>query len=123
LSGALDRHPRLKLIIGHVRSNRASGDAGTLRRKIVEFVQQWLLRIGPGRKHEAAHERSVASDGRLHNEEAHVMPIHGEAANRATTIDPAKLLEIVRRWCPASPVEVPIALVKALIEAAASSSR
>jgi hypothetical protein len=39
LSGAPDRHPRLKLIIGHVRSNRASGDAGTLRRKIVEFVQ------------------------------------------------------------------------------------
>jgi hypothetical protein len=48
------------------------------------------------------------------------MPIHAEAANRPTTVDPAKLLEIVRRWCPAAPVEVPITLVKALIEAAAS---
>ncbi len=50
------------------------------------------------------------------------MPIHAEAANRSTTVDPAKLLEIVRRWCPAAPVEVPITLVKALIEAAASGS-
>jgi hypothetical protein len=64
----------------------------------------------------------AASDQRSRNEEAHVMPIHAEAANRSTTVDAAKLLEIVRRWCPAAPVEVPITLVRALIEAAASSS-
>jgi hypothetical protein len=40
----------------------------------------------------------------------------------ASTVDPAKLLEIVRRWCPSAPVEAPISLVKALIEAAASGS-
>jgi hypothetical protein len=51
------------------------------------------------------------------------MRIHAEATNRSTTIDPAKLLQIVRRWCPASPVEVPIALVKALIEAARQQQR
>jgi hypothetical protein len=45
------------------------------------------------------------------------MPIH--TANRSATIDPAKLLEIVRRWCPAAPVEV----VKTLIEAAASGQQ
>jgi hypothetical protein len=50
------------------------------------------------------------------------MPIHAETTNRSTTADPAKLLEIVRRWCPAAPVEVPINLVKALVEAAASGS-
>jgi hypothetical protein len=48
------------------------------------------------------------------------MPIHAGAANRSTTVDPAKLLAIVRRWCPGAPVEVPITLVKALMEAAAS---
>jgi hypothetical protein len=42
------------------------------------------------------------------------------AANRANIVDPAKLVEIVQRWCPSAPVEVPIALVKALIEAAAT---
>jgi hypothetical protein len=40
----------------------------------------------------------------------------------ASTVDPAKWLAIVRRWCPAAPVEVPITLVKSLIEAAASGS-
>jgi hypothetical protein len=50
------------------------------------------------------------------------MPIHPGAANRSTTVDPAQLLKIVRRWCPGAPVEVPITLVKALIEAAASGS-
>ena len=50
------------------------------------------------------------------------MPIHAEVANRSTTVDPAQLLEIVRRWCPGAPVEVSITLVKALIEAAASGS-
>ena len=50
------------------------------------------------------------------------MPIHAEAANRSTPVDPAKLLEIVRRWCPSAPVEVPISLVNALIKAAASGS-
>ena len=39
---------------------------------------------------------------------------------QASTVDPAKLLEKVRRWCPAAPVEVPITLVKSFIEAAAS---
>ena len=48
------------------------------------------------------------------------MPIHTGAASRSTTVDPAKLLAIVRRWCPGAPVEVPITLVKALMEAAAS---
>ena len=42
------------------------------------------------------------------------------AANRANIVDPAKLVEIVQRWCPSAPVEVPVALVKALIEAAAT---
>jgi hypothetical protein len=56
------------------------------------------------------------------NEETDVMPIQAEAANRPTAVDPAKLLETVRRWCPAAPVEVPITLVNALIEAAASGS-
>jgi hypothetical protein len=54
------------------------------------------------------------------DEEAYVMPIHAEAVNRSTTVDPAKLLEIVRRWCPGTPVEVPITLLKSFIEAAAS---
>ena len=48
------------------------------------------------------------------------MPIRAEAVNRSTTFDPAKLVPIVRRWCPGVPVEVPITLVKELIEAAAS---
>jgi hypothetical protein len=48
------------------------------------------------------------------------MPIRAEAVNRSTTFDPAKLVSIVRRWCPGVPVEVPITLVKELIEAAAS---
>jgi hypothetical protein len=61
----------------------------------------------------------VAGDGRSRNKE-HVMPICAEAVNRSTPVDPAKLLEIVRRWCPGAPVEVPITLVKALIEAADS---
>ncbi|MGO8920050.1 MAG: hypothetical protein ACLQJR_29470 [Stellaceae bacterium] len=39
---------------------------------------------------------------------------------QASTVDPVKWLAIVRRWCPAAPVEVPITLVKSLIEAAAS---
>jgi hypothetical protein len=38
----------------------------------------------------------------------------------ASTVDPAKWLAIVRRWCPAAPVGVPITLVKSLIAAAAS---
>jgi hypothetical protein len=46
------------------------------------------------------------------------MPIHAVAANRSTPVDPARLLAIVRRWCPGAPVEVPITLVNALIEAA-----
>jgi hypothetical protein len=50
------------------------------------------------------------------------MPIHAQVANRSTTVDPAKLLEIVRRWCPSAPVEVSISLVNALIEAAGSGS-
>jgi hypothetical protein len=58
--------------------------------------------------------------GNSRNEESHVMPIHAEGANRSTTVDPAKLFEKVRRWCPSSPVEVPIALVNLFIEAAAS---
>jgi hypothetical protein len=40
----------------------------------------------------------------------------------ASTVDPAKWLAIVRRWCPAAPVEVPITLVNSLIEAAATGS-
>ena len=48
------------------------------------------------------------------------MPIHAVAADRSTTADPAKLLEMVRRWCPAAAVEVPIALVTGLIQSAAS---
>jgi hypothetical protein len=43
-------------------------------------------------------------------------------AEQRSTIDPEKWLAIVRRWCPAAPVEVPITLVKSLIEAAASGS-
>ena len=39
-----------------------------------------------------------------------------------STVDPAKWLAIVRRWCPAAPVEVAITLVKSLIEAAESGS-
>jgi len=39
-----------------------------------------------------------------------------------STADAAKWLTIVRRWCPAAPVEVPITLVNSLIEAAASGS-
>ncbi len=39
---------------------------------------------------------------------------------QTSTVDPANWLAIVRRWCPAAPVEVPITLVKSLIEAAAS---
>jgi hypothetical protein len=50
------------------------------------------------------------------------MPVHAEAANCSATVDPAQLVEIVRQWCPGAPVDVPIALVKALIEAAASGS-
>jgi hypothetical protein len=46
------------------------------------------------------------------------MPIHAVAANRSTPVDPARLLAIVRRWCPGAPVGVPITLVNALIEAA-----
>ena len=45
------------------------------------------------------------------------MPIRAKSP-----VDTAKLLEIVRRWCPGAPVEVPITLVKALIEEAASGS-
>ena len=41
---------------------------------------------------------------------------------QASTVDPAKWLAIVRRWCPAAPVEVPVTSVKSLIEAAASGS-
>jgi hypothetical protein len=41
---------------------------------------------------------------------------------QASTVDPVKWLAIVRRWCPAAPVEIPITLVKSLIEAAASGS-
>jgi len=48
------------------------------------------------------------------------MEIAEAAANRSTTVDPAKLFEKVRRWCPSAPVEVPIGLVKSFIEAAAS---
>jgi len=48
------------------------------------------------------------------------MPISSEAVNRSTNVDPAKLLEKVRRWCPGDPIEVPITLVKSFIEAAAS---
>jgi hypothetical protein len=40
----------------------------------------------------------------------------------ASKVDPAKWLAIVRRWCPAAPVEIPISLVKSLMEAAASGS-
>jgi hypothetical protein len=40
----------------------------------------------------------------------------------ASTVDPAKLLAIVRRWCPGAQVEVPITLVKSFIEAAARGS-
>src|ERR1700720_3096804 len=40
----------------------------------------------------------------------------------ASTVDPAKWLAIVRRWCPAASVEVPITLVRSLIEAARSGS-
>jgi hypothetical protein len=43
-----------------------------------------------------------------------------EAANRANIVDPAKLVEIIQRWCPSAPVEVPVTLAKALIEAAAT---
>jgi hypothetical protein len=52
--------------------------------------------------------------------EALVMAIQAEAANRSTTVDPAKLLEKVRRWCPGDPVEVPIALINSFVEAGAS---
>ena len=48
------------------------------------------------------------------------MASQSAAANRTNTVDPAKLVEIVQRWCPSASVEVPIALVKALIEAAAT---
>jgi hypothetical protein len=52
------------------------------------------------------------------------MSIHAEAADRSTTVDPAKLsvklLETVRRWCPGDLVKVPISLVKLIVEAAAS---
>jgi hypothetical protein len=48
--------------------------------------------------------------------ETHVMP------NCADPVEPAKLLEIVRRWCPGAPVEVPLGLINALVEAAANSS-
>ena len=41
-------------------------------------------------------------------------------AEQRSTVDPAKWLAIVRRWCPAAPVEFPIALVNSLIEAAAT---
>src|SRR5262245_26570267 len=50
------------------------------------------------------------------------MAIHAKAVNPSTSVDPARLLAIVRRWCPGAPVEVPITLVNALIEAAASGS-
>jgi hypothetical protein len=43
-------------------------------------------------------------------------------AEQRSTIGPEKWLAIVRRWCPAAPVELPITLVKSLIEAAASGS-
>jgi hypothetical protein len=54
--------------------------------------------------------------------ETHVMPNRDEAANCSTPVDPAKLLEIVRRWCPGAPVEVPVSLINTLIAAAANSS-
>lgn len=41
---------------------------------------------------------------------------------QASTVDPAKWVAIVRRWCPAAPVAVPITLVNSLIEAAVSGS-
>jgi hypothetical protein len=46
------------------------------------------------------------------------------ATTQAATsrVDPAKWLVIVRRWCPAAPVEIAITLVKSLIEAAESGS-
>jgi hypothetical protein len=50
------------------------------------------------------------------------MPIRAEAVKHSIPVDPAKLLAIVRQWCPGAPVEVPITLVKTLIEAAASGS-
>jgi hypothetical protein len=41
-------------------------------------------------------------------------------AEQRSTVDSEKWLAIVRRWCPSAPVEVPITLLKSLIEAAAS---
>jgi len=48
------------------------------------------------------------------------MPVEAEAAANRSAAVPAKLFEKVQRWCPSAPVEVPIALVKSFIEAAAS---
>jgi hypothetical protein len=50
------------------------------------------------------------------------MPTHAESANRSNTVDPGKLVETIRRWCPGAPANVPITLVNELIEAAASGS-
>jgi hypothetical protein len=76
-------------------------------RKFVEFVEHGCLGVWL-----AAWQREwmrTAGDARSRDrdEEAHFMPIQAGAANLSTTVDPAKLLEIVRRWCPAAPQRCP----------------
>jgi len=57
-----------------------------------------------------------------HDDGTHATATEEPGDHCSATVDPAKLLEIVRRWCPAAPVEFPITLVKSLIEAAASGA-
>jgi hypothetical protein len=46
------------------------------------------------------------------------MPIHAEAANRSTTVDPQKWLDILQRWHPRMPREELVDFINEFIEAA-----
>lgn len=46
------------------------------------------------------------------------MPIHAEAANRSTTVDPEKWLRAFQGWAPSTPLEEHVAFINWWIEVA-----